>query len=332
MRTGIKAAAPTGLLVLTLTLAACNTGPTTPTPSSIDLTGTPASNKAKVNGTYDLDATVKGTDGTTIPSATVTWTSSDTNVATVDANGVVTIKKLGDTSVTITASTGSVTRSVQLDTYGLDLAVGTYNLAVTDTPTIFGTIFAKVRRPDGTAPTPAAAVTLTGPTGWNNNQTVTLNVPAINLPNKTFTAATYASPAVAGTYRATTTINGEVYEDTAVLDVAQVLPTPTNVTVTAASTTSVSATWNAVPGATTYYLQVYDCTGNLNSRLACTLLTSVNVGGATQGTLNNLTLTAGAGKTYTVGVRAHTVNPEAVDVSMPTTYLVSFAGKDFQLP
>ncbi|PYE50513.1 hypothetical protein [Deinococcus yavapaiensis] len=327
MSTGIKAATiPAGLLALTLTLAACNAASTGPSIATIAVTGIPSNNKAKVNSTYDLNATAKDSGGVDIPGATIAWTSSDSNVATVDNYGIVTIKKLSDTPVTITASTGGVTRSIQLDTYGLDLVMGTYNAstyngASTDVPKLHG-IFVKVRRADGSSPN--SFVYLEGPAGWQ------LNFPA--PANKTFRAAIHASAAVAGTYRASTTIDGEVYEDTSVLDVTPVLPAPTNVTVTAASTTSVRATWSAVPGATTYYLQVYDCTGNLNSRLACTLLTSANVGGATQGTLKNLTLTAGAGKTYTVGVRAFTLNPDAVDVPTPTTYLVSFAGKDFQLP
>ena len=52
----------------------------------------------KIKGTYRLIATVKGTKGS------VTWTSSDTSVASVNSNGVVTAKKEGTTLIKVSVN------------------------------------------------------------------------------------------------------------------------------------------------------------------------------------------------------------------------------------
>ena len=71
-----------------------------------------------------LSATVKeNANNTTISGATVTWSSSDTNVATVDENGAVTLVAAGTT--TITASYGG-----QSGVYGSSSAI--YELTVTN--------------------------------------------------------------------------------------------------------------------------------------------------------------------------------------------------------
>ena len=76
-------------------------------PSKVDVTGVDL-NKTTANipygGTETLTATV-APDGAT--DKTVTWSSSDTTVATVDENGVVTAVALGTATITATASNGT---------------------------------------------------------------------------------------------------------------------------------------------------------------------------------------------------------------------------------
>lgn len=105
-------------------------------PTSIAVT--PATNTIASNQTVQLTATATYNDNTTEDiSGTVTWTSSDTSIATVSSNGLVTAVKEG--SVTITAavagtalsSTATVTvknaapTSLSLDPSSTELLVGT---------------------------------------------------------------------------------------------------------------------------------------------------------------------------------------------------------------
>ena len=70
--------------------------------------------------------------GSAVSGATVTWTSSDTNVATINASGVVTLVAAGTT--TITASYAGVANQYQSSS-------ATYELTVTDSTPFTGSIF-----------------------------------------------------------------------------------------------------------------------------------------------------------------------------------------------
>ena len=79
-----------------------------------------------------LTATVKDNNDNAISGATVTWSSSNNDVATIDANGAVTLVAVGTT--TITASYAGVT-----DQYRPSSA--TYSLEVTDSTPVFDATF-----------------------------------------------------------------------------------------------------------------------------------------------------------------------------------------------
>jgi len=105
-------------------LAACGgdstTGPSsTPVATSIELSASELT-FASVAATTQLTATVKNQNGATMPSATVTWTTSDAAVATVSSTGLVT--SVANGTATITATSGSLTATasvtVQLDVTG----------------------------------------------------------------------------------------------------------------------------------------------------------------------------------------------------------------------
>ena len=64
--------------------------------------------------TATLTATVLDANGDTVPDVTVTWTSSDTTIATVDTAGLVTAIEYGATAVTATSDSLSAVAPVQV--------------------------------------------------------------------------------------------------------------------------------------------------------------------------------------------------------------------------
>lgn len=72
--------------------------------SSIAISSATGSNEVEVNGTLTLTATVTGVGGETPANSEVTWSSSNSSVASVSSTGVVTGKVASDDLVTITAT------------------------------------------------------------------------------------------------------------------------------------------------------------------------------------------------------------------------------------
>jgi uncharacterized protein YjdB len=64
---------------------------------------TPPSSSVTIGGTVQLTATAKAQDGSTVPGRTFVWASDNTNVASVNAQGLVTGHALGDVTITATA-------------------------------------------------------------------------------------------------------------------------------------------------------------------------------------------------------------------------------------
>lgn len=83
---------------------------TTGTPASI--TVSPATASVTVGGTQQFSATVYDASGTALSGQTVTWSSSNTSIATVSVGGLVTTLLTG--TVTITATDGSVKGTASL--------------------------------------------------------------------------------------------------------------------------------------------------------------------------------------------------------------------------
>lgn len=108
-------------LVLTVALgtgvAACGggsgdvVGPPTPTPvASVTLDRTTAS--IAVGGTVTLTATPRDASGNTLTGRSITWSSNDTTVATVNAGGTVTGKAAGTAKVTATSEGQSASATI----------------------------------------------------------------------------------------------------------------------------------------------------------------------------------------------------------------------------
>ncbi len=80
------------------------------------VTVTAPSKKVKKGSTMQLAATAKDSKGNTVPNQSFTWSSSNTNTATVSASGVVTGKRKGNTTITAQiSSSGGKSGSLKLD-------------------------------------------------------------------------------------------------------------------------------------------------------------------------------------------------------------------------
>lgn len=101
-------------LVLAAIAVACGdaTGPKTEPVASLDISGIPAT--LYVGNTATLAATPRDADGAVLANRPVTWTSSDTTVAGVSAQGVVTGRKAGDVVIVATSEQASATATLRV--------------------------------------------------------------------------------------------------------------------------------------------------------------------------------------------------------------------------
>ena len=104
----------TSLSVLVLSVACGKDSPTTPSqPEPARITITPASvSLSAIGQNAKLTATVYSNDNTVISGATLSWSSGNTGVATVSAEGLVTAVSNG--TAQITARAGSASQSIQV--------------------------------------------------------------------------------------------------------------------------------------------------------------------------------------------------------------------------
>ncbi len=108
---GRSAAGGTTLSEITVTIS--DEGTVTPTPTVSGVTVTPATATVKKDETTTLSASVTMSDGSAY-SGSVVWTSSDTSIATVSNNGVVTGVAKGTVTITATAGGKEATCTVEI--------------------------------------------------------------------------------------------------------------------------------------------------------------------------------------------------------------------------
>ncbi|SMB81786.1 Ig-like domain-containing protein [Deinococcus hopiensis] len=298
-------------------LNSCSNLAVVATPTSVSGS---ASNLLKIGTAVQFTAT--GANGASLDSTTVTWSSSNAAVASVDASGRVTAHRLG--TVTVSATAGGQTKvSAAQTTYGMEFAVGTFNRSALGLPNVFAH-FVKVRLPDGSAPPLGSGVDITGPSGWNGG------APdpglTVNTGTTKYAIGLNTNPPTAGTYSATATIQGEAYTAQATLDASSLLPPVSNITVTNSSASSINVTWTAAAGAVSYTPILFDC-GIVANPTPAGCNTVVQRGLATQGTSTTLSgLSLAVGRTYALTIRAANVDLTQADPATPAQINLSVNG------
>jgi hypothetical protein len=281
--TNLKFAIVTTLLAGLLT--ACPTPPPAPVVSSITVANTLPDNNIKMNVPLQLTATALDANGTAIPSATFTWVSSNPDAITVDSTGLVTGKKFG--SATITVSSGAISvASAPIATYGFEATFGTWASGGNNA---FGTVRLYRFRVKTGQTIPAQtnfSLSMTGPTGWNNNAPATANCgTGANAQNAIGCEAVISITPVSGNYQISTTYSNETFVSQSVpVDISAPLGRPT-ITIASASTSAVTANWTVVPDAVGYSLQALNNSDNSSNKTGSFTTT-------TSATLTGLTLDA----------------------------------------
>lgn len=274
------------LAALAFALTAC---PTTPTPAvtaaSVTVTA-PAGNALKIGQAVQFSASAKDPSGNAL-TRTLTWASSDPAVASVDANGNVTAKKFGTVNITATADSATGFSPIQT-TYGLEAIGGTFNRPYitpsVDSDPISVAFFFRFRKADGSGPSATFNITVTGPSGWNNNAPFTINDWGFGTPY--YAWGNTDGKAVTGAYTLSTTIDGAAYSSSFNVDATDVLPA-TTVTPSAASASGATGTWTSVAGAALYQANIQDVnTATFIPQRVYTTATTATITGASLNTSN----------------------------------------------
>jgi hypothetical protein len=247
-----------------------------------------------------FNAVAKDSSNAVLTGKTFTWNSSNPDVATIDANGLVTAKHVGITK--ITATTDSITGEISsFRVYGLEVIGGVARYS--DTPNLYFGLYYRLMLP-GTAATPTGTISIAGPTGWNANAALAVPYTA------TAQAGTSIVPNVlveGGTYTATTTVSGQTFSSSFNINKTSVLEFPGNVTPSAISTSSVTVSWSAVTGAERYLVGLTPSALGGNKLILKTQPLTATLTG---------TPAVDIAKTYRAFVQASNLNPD----QLPTQF------------
>ncbi len=221
------------ILFLPLTAAlitACG-GTSAPTPaatlSTLTLSGVSA--PLQISGNAKLTVTATGSDGQPF-AGTPIFTSSDSNVVSVAADGTLNVRHLSVAPVVLTVSEGGKNATLNVTTYGLDAAGGTFSDATTTASGKLGSQFSVVfRNADGSTLTADTQVTIQGPSSFNAGAAVNITTFATTTLSDYDSYWNNSVPSVSGSYTATATVAGVVYRKTFTVDSTSALPRPTGV-------------------------------------------------------------------------------------------------------
>ena len=147
-------------------------------------------------------------------------------------------------------------------TLRLEGAVGTYTQqeVIGSGDSSLGTVFIlKLEDAGGALPTEDAAVTISGPEGWNGNQSLTFEYPTESY---WVIAPEAGAPPVAGSYQVEVTLGEEMLEQTLTLsDPDEQLELATiTASFSEGATPVVDVAWSPISGATGYYVRLFDGT------------------------------------------------------------------------
>ncbi|WP_219722145.1 Ig-like domain-containing protein [Deinococcus planocerae] len=247
---------------VSLLLAACNGTRTPSAVATVEVTA-PSDLNVKLNDTATttrFTAVAKAQDGSVLTGKTVTWESSNPDVASIDANGVVTAKHFGETTIRAMVDGVAGNRTATLRTYGLEVFAGIRD-GGSDTAMFF-----RYRTKTGRNPA-QVSFTVTGPAGWGGGQSPAF-APAVStyFPNGDGTGLhwfefgwtkTGTLPAVIGDYAVRFNVDGEEWVSSArITSLTNSSAQPTNIRVTKYDGSSVTAAWDDVTPGGSYLAEV----------------------------------------------------------------------------
>ena len=262
----------------------------------------PASANVAVGGTQQLSAVTRDSAGTTLTGRVVTWTSSNTTVATVSASGLVTGRAAG--AATITATSEGKTATSAITVFVVPVAT------VTVSP-VSATIAVGATRQLAAVTKDSAGNTLTGRVvTWTSNNTTVATVSASGL----VTAPVAGSATITATSEGKT---GTAAITVIVVPVATVTVSPASATIAVSATQQLTAVTKDSAGNTLTGRVVTWASGN-------TSVATVNGNGLVTGVVaGTATITATSeGKS---GTSALTVQAPAPSGSVPDPTLLPAA-------
>lgn len=246
------------LTMLPIVMTACPPPiPPAPTLSVITVNKT-ITGALKIGQATTLTATGTRSDGSQI-GLTPTWTSSNPSIASVDANGVVTAKRIG--LVTISANSENVTGTTSIGTYGLEAVGGTYT---PNTGTLGTALTFKVRGPNGNPPAVGTPFIVSGPSGWRPGR------PPVQLKFYDSGAwginwwGLYQSTPITGTYQASIIVGGETLTASFLIDASKTVAVTSSFTLSGVTTTGATVTWTKPAGAFNFAVAIEDFTAGVS--------------------------------------------------------------------
>jgi hypothetical protein len=277
------------LIVPIMLFSAC--GDSAPSVSQVSVTGA----DIKIGDpAVTFQAVAKDSSGAALTGKTFTWNSSNPDVASVDANGLVSAKHVGTTKITAT-SDGITGEILSFRVYGLEVIGGVARYS--DTPNVYLGLYYRVLLP-GTAATPAGTISISGPTGWNANAALAV---ASTASAQAGTSTVPNALVESGAYTATTTVGGQSFSSSFNINKTSMLEFPGNVTPSAVSTSSITVSWVAVTDADRYLVGLNpNALGANKSVLKTQPLTATLTG----------TPAVDISKTYRAFVQASNLNPD----------------------
>lgn len=309
--------------VLLMVLAACT--PSAPTVVSITVTG-PADNNLKIGEAVQFSVIAKDSGGTELKDKKLTWASSDDNIASVDATGKVTAKRLG--KVKITASADKKTgESAEQTTYGLEASGGVSVYRQGQNPSLALLVRFRNKLDTGVVQD-TTVLKITGPAGWNSDKAAEISHGGGGRTWVRWRAGAGPAP-VSGTYQVSANFDGEDYKTTFAVDTTQTLLAVTNLKVTAVTANSVSCSWDAVTGNVAYWFDTLEETANYKYLDGINTLTPGGTINLRSGT------TFESIKTYRCAVHTRNFNPElstAFIDPFPAQFNTGYDAVPFGLP
>ena len=259
----------------------------------------------EIDETSQLIATIYPSNAT---NKAVTWKSSNTSIATVSSNGVVTAKSPGTATITVTTTDGSnlsaTCRVTVLERKATSIVLNTYSLSlyVNQTANLTATVY----------PSDAANKTVT----WKSSNTAvaTVNdnglVKAISAGNATVTATTTDG----------SNLSASCSVKVSIIPVTSISVNQTNLTLDVSETYQLVAT--ILPSNATYQTVTWTSSNSSVARVSDTgLITPVSPGTTTikAKTTDGTNLTASCQVTVVKRVKSISLNQSSLTLTLPET-------------